>query len=210
MTWIDKIFAGCAVLGGVLFVIRLVLFFIGGGEVEAEADVGDIGDLGDIGDVGDVDVGDIDDLEGMGDTDVSFRLLSFQGITAFFMMIGLVGLALHLETETAEYWAVAGAFAAGMVSLFIIAYLFSLMKRLQSSGTLSLGNAIGQVGSVYLTIPADGTGKIQVPVQGSLKVFEAVTEGGGEIRTGERIRVVNVVSGNIMVVEALAAHSGEE
>jgi membrane-bound ClpP family serine protease len=77
------------------------------------------------------------------------------------------------------------------------------MKNLQSSGTIDVQNAVGQEGTVYLTIPADGTGKAQVTVQDRLKVYEAVSEYGEEIPSGERIKVVKVVSGNILVVEKM-------
>lgn len=51
-------------------------------------------------------------------------------------------------------------------------------------GTINIRNAIGSEGSVYLAIPKNGTGQVQVIVQGSLKTFDAFSKsktmhGGG-------------------------------
>ena len=193
MPVIDWVFAVCAVLGGFLLVVRLVLMFMGG-ELEGHADV-DVPEDVDIG--VDADVG----VEGLGDADVSFRLLSLHGFMAFLLIFGLIGLALHRESAFAPVTSVGGAVVAGFLALLLVSYMFMLMRRMQSSGTLNLANALGQEGTVYLTIPPHGTGKVRVTVQGRLKVFEAVSDSDEPIKTGTAIRVRKVVSGNILVVE---------
>jgi len=191
MGTVDWIFAACAVIGGIMLLIRIVLMFIGG-EVEGDVDAEVPEDV-------DFDV----DAEGLGEADASFRLLSLHGLTAFFAIFGLIGLGLHMESQFHVAVALAGAFLAGLASLFVVSYLFTIMRKLQSSGTLNLANAAGQEGTVYLTIPPGGTGKVRVAVQGRLKVFDAVSESEKPIKTGEAIRVLRVVSGNILLVERL-------
>ncbi len=57
--WIDRIFMVSAVFGGVLFLLRLVLFFLGGGGgAETEVGTGEI-DVGHI-EVGHVEVGHVE------------------------------------------------------------------------------------------------------------------------------------------------------
>ena len=88
MTAVEKLFAGFAIVGGALFCVRLILFFVGGfGDGDMDAD-GDFGDLG--------------------DSDVSFTVLTFQGVTAFFMMFGLTGLALSKEFNARAATAIGG------------------------------------------------------------------------------------------------------
>jgi hypothetical protein len=77
------------------------------------------------------------------------------------------------------------------------------MGKLQSSGTIDIKNAIGQQGTVYLTIPATGSGQVSVAVQGSLKIFDAVSEGNKKIPTGEKIKVINVIDNKTLVVTKL-------
>lgn len=185
MTWLEKIFLACAAVGGALFLVRMVLFFLGG----------------DGGGGSDLDL-DVDGAGGHGfESDAAFKLLSLQGITAFLMMFGIVGLALLRENGVAEGWAVLGATAAGLGAAWLIARMFRAMGRLQSSGTLDLANAVGQEGTVYLRIPAGGTGKVTVTVQEHLQTLDAVSEGKTELSTGVRVRVTRVLGGTVLVVE---------
>ena len=208
MTGVDKVFAGSAIVGGSLFFVRLILFFIGyhgDTDVEVDADVDvDVDVDHDFG--GDTDA-HFDGVDahggGAGEAYAVFKLLSFQSVTAFFMMFGLVGLALRKEAALVEAWSLLGAMCAGAFSFWVIGKIMHLMKGLQSSGTMTVANAIGQEGSIYLTIPAGGVGKVQVTVQDHLRIFSAVARKQGRIRTGERVTVVGVSSGNTLVVEKL-------
>ncbi len=187
MSGLEMLFVGCAILGGVLFFIRLVLMVIGG-----DAEAGGYVDA-----AGDVDAG-------AGSSDTSFQILSLQGLTGFFMMFGLIGLAViraMSKGAAGNIVSIAAGLVAGLFAVWVITKLFSMMKDLQSSGTLDLANAVGQEGSVYLTISAEGRGKVQIAIQGRLQEFEAVSEQKVDIKTGERIRVLKVVSGNVMSVE---------
>jgi membrane protein implicated in regulation of membrane protease activity len=186
---LDSLFVFSAVLGGGAFVLRTVLMLLG---------VGDDHSFG-----GDHDLGA---AAGHGathsDTDVGMRLISLQGVSAFLMMFGLVGLALTREAALNPQLSVAIALAAGLASMWVVARVFALMIGLQSSGTIDLSHAIGQEGVVYLTIKAGTGGQVQVAVQGRLGVYEAQGGSGTEIATGRAVRVVGVRAGQL-VVEAL-------
>jgi membrane protein implicated in regulation of membrane protease activity len=200
---IEKVFFICAVLGGVLFVIRLVLMFIGGGHGDTDGDIGGHGDVGGHGDIGGH--GDAGGHgEGMdtdhADSDTSFKAISLQGITAFFMMFGLVGLALSRQSGFGATLSIFGAVIGGGFSVWVIGKIFSSMGRLQSEGTLDVWNAIGKEGSVYLTIPPTGKGIVQINVQDTLRELSAVSNDKTEIKTGERVVVVDIVGGSTLVV----------
>ncbi|MBK8481791.1 MAG: hypothetical protein IPL40_11525 [Proteobacteria bacterium] len=199
---IEKVFLLFAIAGGALFAVRLVLAFVTGGGLSD----GDGADL------------DHADLAGEGEAahahdgtaDLAFKLLSFQGMTAFFMMFGLVGLALSRAHAIPAVGAVGGGLAAGLLAVWLIGALFALFNRLQSSGTLKLHNAIGAEGTVYLDIPAGGTGKVQVAVQGRLLVLEAASHAGDPVPTATRVRVVALSGASVLVIERLAPLAGAE
>jgi hypothetical protein len=134
------------------------------------------------------------------DADISFKLLSVQGLTSFFMMFGLVGLAL-LEANLPVLVTVIGGMIAGLITVAVTGLIFTQMKRLQTEGTINIQNTVGTEGSVYLTVPKNGTGQVQVIVQGSLKIFDAVSSNKNMIATGEKVHVVGVASGNTLIVE---------
>ena len=192
----ETFFLICALVGGVLFAFRLVMMFVGGGDTDFDGDVGDV----------DIDVdADMDAETHIDDTgpDISFKLLSFQGLTAFFMMFGLVGLAMMRQSNQGDVQSLLFACMAGLGTVWIMKFVFPKAKMLQASGNIRMQNAIGAEGDVYLNIPADGIGKARVRVQNHLKIWDARTEDGQDIKTGERVRINRVVDGNILVVQKI-------
>ena len=129
MSWIEIIYWGATIIGGTLFVLRVIMMLAGGGlgfdDVDADTDID-----------GDLHV-DGDHLDTDPDSDFSFKLLSMQGLTAVFLMFGLVGLAL-LKANVAVILTVLGGGTAGIFAVWVISLLFSQMKRLQSDGTLKI------------------------------------------------------------------------
>ena len=183
---VELFFLFCAVIGGIFVLIRFAVMLIG-------LDHGMGGDMGD----------GAHDFDGHhADSDVGFKLLSLQGITSFLMMFGLVGMALHHESRVGILFSMAGALAAGLASVWIIAKMFSLVLKLQSSGTISIDSTVGAQGKVYLTIPENGSGRVLINVHNSLREYDAVTQDKRQLVTGVPIRVV-WVDGNVLVVEAI-------
>jgi len=181
---LEIFFLICAVIGGFFVFIKLVLQFIGS-DANTEIDV-------------DSDI-DIDHA----DSDVGFRLLSLQGLSAFFMMFGLVGLALYRQSRMGIVISNIGAVVAGLVSVWVIAKLFQAASRLQSSGTLKTEDAVGCTGTVYVTIPNGGTGQVNLNFRNHLREFNATEKNGVEVPTGTPVRVVQV-NANVLVVEIIS------
>jgi hypothetical protein len=189
LTWIEIIYWAATIIGGTLFVLRVIMMFVGGDFSDDAVDSA-------------LDTGG-DALSGHhAGGDISFKLISVQGLTSFFMMFGLVGLAL-LKANLPILLTVIGGMLAGLATVAITGLIFTQMKRLQSEGTINIQNTIGKEGSVYLTVPKNGTGQVQIIVQGSLKIFDAVSNNKNTIATGERIHVIGVTSGNTLIVEKI-------
>jgi hypothetical protein len=181
MNRLQLIFTGCAIAGGSLFLIRLAIQLMG---FSAEADA------------------DADAMDST-DADASFRVLSLLGITAFLMMFGLGGRAMLESRPDSAPAAVLVGLLAGGISLWLMGWLFKGMRKLQSSGTTDLSKAIGQEGSVYLTIPEKDIGKVQIAFHGRLSVMDARAVHGQALSTGARVKVVRVVDGNVLEVESV-------
>ncbi len=179
MSRLQMIFTGCAIAGGSLFLIRLAIQLIG---FSAEADA------------------DADAMDST-DADASFRVMSLLGITAFLMMFGLGGRAMLESRPDSAPSAVLVGLLAGGFSLWLMGWLFKGMRKLQSSGTTDLSKAIGQEGSVYLTIPEKDIGKVQIAFHGRLSVMDARAAHGQPLPTGTRVKVLRIIDGNILEVE---------
>ncbi len=174
----DEVFLGCAVLGGALFVIHLVLQFLGG---HSDMDA---------------------DLDGS-HPDLGFKVLSFQGLTAFFTMFGLSGLALLRQSKVSEGWALLISTMIGLISMWVIGRLFMTVKALQSSGNMKIQSAIGQTARVYLTIKPGQIGKVELAISQHLSVLDARSDGAEVIPTDATVRVIAVESESLLVVEAM-------
>ncbi len=118
------------------------------------------------------------------------------------MMFGIVGLAIH-RAGLLPIFSIAGGGLAGMFTVWLNGLIFAAMLRLQREGTINIKNAVGQQGSVYLSIPEDGTGQVRVVVQGSLKVFDAISGDNLKILTDEKIKVVGVADNRTLIVSKL-------
>ena len=198
LSGLELLFVSCAIVGGTLFILRLILMFMGH---VGDADVDGHVDFDGMHDVGGVDVDGGHDFAGhdVSDSDVSFKLLSLQGITAFLTMFGLVGWAILLYGDFHPMIPIIGGTVAGMAMFWVQSKIFQFAISMQSSGTLNLKNAIGQEGSVYLTIKPNESGKVQVTIQNRMMILNAIAEEGEEIKTGQAIRVTKVVAGKLVV-----------
>ena len=194
---LSRIYLGCGLLGASLFIVRMILMLVG-----AEFD-SDSGMDMEVSDSGDIDAHDGDTHTDL-DTDAGLHLLTVQGLMAFLMMFGFTGYAASTDTAIGAVLVFLISGAMGVFTMWLVAKLVVLMLRLQSSGTTPLTSAIGEEGTVYLRIPANDIGKIQVKVGQALKVMDARSENGEAIQTGTRICVtwVDVQDGRTLVVKA--------
>jgi hypothetical protein len=187
---LGTIYLVCAVAGGTILVLRVILMVLGVDQGGASTDV----------DV-DLEVGGAEATDGAGG---GFNLLSLQSIAGFFTMFGMVGMGL-LQAGTSDLLSLLGALAAGSLTAWATAMIFYQMRRLQSEGTLVISNAVGQVGTVYLSIPEQGTGVVNVSVQGTLRALDAISQNHQRIPTGRMVKVVAITAGKILVVNEVTA-----
>jgi len=146
-------------------------------------------------------------MEVNGHTDVSleheFSALSLRSIIAFFTFFGWTGVIV-LNKGLSIWVAVTLSSLAGLAAMFIVAYLMYKFSQLEQSGTLNLYHALDQEGEVYIPIPGErkGHGKIQLKVDGRVRELDAITD-GASLKTGELIKVVEILEDNVMKVEPL-------
>jgi hypothetical protein len=134
----------------------------------------------------------VDDMDGASG---ALNLLSVRALSAGAVIFGAAGLMLLPALPGLLAWmaaplAVVPAFGATAAT----AYLTRLMYRAQSQGNLQLDGAVGQLGTVYLRIPAanGGTGIVQFTLQGRTIELPASTREGDELATGSSVLVISV------------------
>jgi hypothetical protein len=192
---LEKIYLACAVFGGGFFLLRTILMLSGVGDTDSEVDTADL-------DHGEDHIEDIDHGD-HAHGDAGLKLLTIQGLTAFIMMFGLTGFSLSRGSLFGSAVTIAVGVVVGVFAMWLVAKGFSLMRSLQSSGTMRIYDAMGEEGTVYLTIPAEGVGKIQITISGRLMVMDAVSLDKKELKTGERVCVSEITSGGMLAVRGL-------
>ncbi len=125
---------------------------------------------------------------------------SLQNICAFFMMFGLVGLAMTKSSGFSAIPAILAGGAAGTFAAWLFTRLNQSLMKLKSSGNKVISSSIGKTGTVYLRIPADGVGQVEVVVSGRLEICDAVSADNIEIKSGEKVKVIGLKEGKILSV----------
>lgn len=186
MTWFYSV---CAVVGGTIMFCQFVMTLIGVGGGD-EMDVADIDNATDVLD--------------HHDTTWLFKLVTFRSLVAAAALFGLTGLAADANGASSAT-ALVLALVAGGAAMYGMYWLMELIHRLRDDGTVRVRHAVGKVGSVYLRIPArrEGTGKVQLDVQGRLMEFDAMTDGDA-LPTGARIVVLEVIDGDTLRVSPVS------
>ncbi len=139
-------------------------------------------------------------LDGLSDATES-DFLSLNAMLVALKAMGWIGVICLQLTRFSRLMVVAVAVASGALTFVAATVLINRMKKLESDGTLNLANAVGLVGTVYLTIPAsgEGRGQVQIDVQGRLATVDAQTTGPA-LSTGEKVFVYATEGSTLLVV----------
>ncbi len=187
-----------AVPATVIMILQTVMIFIG---MAGHSDV-DMPDDNGIDGVFGNDSPDAPDVH-LGDS--GLRIFTVRGMVAFFAVGGWAGLsALSLCGSTAA--AIITAFIAGTLALLLVAWFFKWAASLNENGTLQMESAVGKVGEVYITVPPEmnGTGKVNIIIQGRLTEAEAMTDSERPLKYGEPVEVVGMAVGNVLKVRPVS------
>jgi len=155
---------------------------------------------------GDVDVhldGDVHLDTHMDSTGV-FELFSLLSVLAFFMGVGWMGLACRVNWGLSSAVSAVASTAFGLALMGLSSGLMYAVRQMTQEGSYDGQTAVGQIGKVYLTIPAkgQGQGQVEVNVSGRRKVLPAVST-ENEIPAFSRVKIVDVTGEETYVVEAL-------
>jgi len=126
------------------------------------------------------------------ETTVSFKLLSIRSIITGGMLFGWAG-ALYLYDGTPLKTALLYAVAWALAGALVIAVLMYLMRHLQETGTARLATCVGQPATVYMDIPASGTGKVRTLVSGAVSFVPARAADGQPMKAGTPVRVTRLL-----------------
>jgi hypothetical protein len=178
-----QIFYAIGLISSLIILIQVLLMFLGIGA--------------------DMDVDDFSGADG-GDPSDGLHLLSVRTITAFFMGFGWTGVIALRNSYILEI-ALIFAIFAGLTFMAVIFYLLKSLHSLRESGTLDYQNAIGSMGVVYTSIPANesGSGQVEITIQGRLCCVHAYTTSVEKLLSKSRVKVIDIVDPQTLLVEPI-------
>ncbi|NJL76115.1 MAG: hypothetical protein HC892_14960 [Saprospiraceae bacterium] len=134
--------------------------------------------------------------------DASFQLLSVRSIVAFFTFFGWAGV-LMLRDGFTLVWSILAALVAGSLAMGLVGYMMFWFSKLTKAANVDMNEALFKVGEVYLTIPPNrnGQGKVHIIVGKSIREMDAISEYYDAIPTGSKVRIVEVIERELLVVE---------
>lgn len=198
----EVLFFVCALVGGTVMVCQFVMTLLGlGADTDMPDDLGG-GDIPTDGDLGDVlDHSDSGHGHNHHGSNWLFVKLTFQTVVAAIAFFGLGGMAAS-SNGMRPWMSIAIAVGAGVAALYIVYWLMDLLHKFNSDGNVQFENAVGQQGSVYISIPPnqEGVGKILLNLQNRTVELRAKTNEAHTLAPGANVIVVNVLEPGLVDV----------
>jgi len=177
-----KTFWFIAIPTSIIFIIQTIMTFVG-----ADASDGTSADFD----------GDIND------GDAPFQLFSFRNLINFLLGFSWSGISFY-NAISSKLLLIIVAVIIGCAFIFLFFLIISQLMKLSEDASFKIINTIDKTAEVYLTIPAEksGKGKVLVSVGGSVHELEAMTE-GELLPSGKLVKVVKIENNQILIVEKI-------
>ena len=201
-----KVLWAVTLSASLVFVIQTVMTFLGAAgdsdfDINTDFDTDVPGDVAD----GSADVGaDVTAGHDAAHAGSGMNLLTFRNLVNFLLGFGWTAILLQDGVPSVSLRLLI-AIVVGIALVALVMLLFKWLTGMQESGNINVfKSAVDCQGTVYLTIPGEraGEGKVQITINNAVREYEAVTDGPA-LKTGTRIRVVEVVSANTLLVEEI-------
>jgi membrane protein implicated in regulation of membrane protease activity len=174
-----------AVPSTILFALTMLGTFFGfGDDVDTDVDL-DVDT--------DTDFDDVDDVGG------GFPIFTFKNFLTFFTFLSWGGIT-SLNSGASPGWAIFIGTVCGVVMVGIMMMMLWGFNKLREDNTGKLSDTVGTTGTMYLGIPENGKGKVNVIISGGQRTVDAISKDGVEIKNNTNVKVVGV-SGTELIVE---------
>jgi hypothetical protein len=138
------------------------------------------------------------DLDG---AETPFQLFSLRNLINFLLGFSWTGISFY-NTISNGSLLIFVSFAVGAFFIYIFFLIITQLQKLAENNSFKITNTLHKTADVYLTIPANktGKGKIMISVKGSFHELHAMTE-QDKIMTGSVVKVVRIENDDVLIVE---------
>lgn len=184
-----QVFWAIALITSFVFVIQMILTFVGIGDADTDVDFG----------------GDTDFTDGSTmDVGGAMQLFTIRNFVNFLLGLGWGGVCLASVIPNPILLSLA-SILVGVIFVNVFIFVYKQMYRLETNGSYKTSDCVGKIVDVYLTIPAQrqGSGKVQVSFDGSIQELVALTDSLEPIRSGSKVRVLELIDPSTVLVEKI-------
>lgn len=131
-------------------------------------------------------------------------IFSVKPLTGFFLGFGWLG-GMLLDFGVSLLIALVVAVLGGGLLMALVVAMFRAIHRLRSDGTVRIADAIGAIGTVYITLPPKkgAGGQVIVNFKGRQETYAALSTADAPLGSGEKVKVLQVIDGRTVLVEPL-------
>jgi hypothetical protein len=206
----DTIYLYAVIIGGTALAFQVALMMLGvtdGGDGIAAGDGGDLS--------ADVDLGG--DLSAdhhhptwteAADADLGhpgahwfYEMLSLRTLSAAVTFFGLAGKTAQARGMS-DRLSLMIALVAATGAMYGVYWMFKQVYKVQHAGNENIRLAVGLPAKVYVPIPASrgGVGKVMFRLQDRIVEYQAMSDEGEKLRTGEEVVITGIVSSDTVCV----------
>ena len=173
---LEQIYLYMGVFATVLFVLKMGMFMLLGGDVELLAD-----------------------FDSISETDTSFNFLSVQSLLAFFMSFSWMGLTAVTKMNTTPIISALVAAVVGLIFMTVTAYLMFLIRKLDKKIVVKLEECEGKEAKTYTEFQPKGEGQVQLNVNKKLVTINATSLCDEKINSFTLVRVEKVENNKLYI-----------
>jgi len=129
-------------------------------------------------------------------------IFSVKPLTGFLLGFGWAG-GIASSAGLGLVASVAVALGTGAAVMGLVVALLRLLLGMRSDGTVRIADAVDAPGTVYVGLPPSrqAGGQVTVHFRGRQETYQALNASDRAIPSGERVRVVQVLDGQTVLVE---------
>ena len=129
-------------------------------------------------------------------------IVSVKPLTGFLLGFGWAG-GIASSAGLGLVASVAVALGTGAAVMGLVVALLRLLLGMRSDGTVRIADAVDAPGTVYVGLPPSrqAGGQVTVHFRGRQETYQALNASDRAIPSGERVRVVQVLDGQTVLVE---------
>lgn len=168
----QKVFYSIAFIASLVFIMQSILTFLGGLDLDLNTD-----------------------------SDFDHELFSLRNLINFLLGFSWSGIAFYGSIQNKFLL----SSLAALIGFAFVVFFFFIIKQIQKlseDNTFKIENTLEKNASVYLEIPAQGKGKIQVSLNGSIHELNAISE-TGKIETNAMVKIIKIVNNDLVIVQRI-------